>query len=137
MAPSQVLERWMPFDKSGGALLLDGLIDAGDEDFRLLFHSASHPGRRFSLRWRERPHAYRNIDERFRLRLWDELHTDGHLFWIMRNSTWVGEFHQDSHQVRSDLTLVHYAIYTGDDCIDVLSVSPPIAESADAPAREQ
>jgi hypothetical protein len=79
----------------------------------------------------ERTYAFRSADEGDRYRTlmrMEKQRTLGETFQVVRNSSflrWFGE--ETCHDYLLD-RLVHYAIYTSDDCIDVLSDTPPTVE---------
>jgi hypothetical protein len=128
MSDAQSFERWLPFQNEPSNVVMDGLIDAGDDDFQLLLRSLDAPSERLLLRWPQRPLAYRSIDESFRLRLWKTFATGGYAFWIVQGSEWIRDFHVESYGVTEGQVLVHYAIFTNDDCVDVMSAVAPTAE---------
>jgi len=70
--------------------------------------------------------AYRNINESFRIRTWEvqDLRDLPSLI-IVEESTWLKWLIEESGGILDGTLLKHYAIYTGDDCIDVASRSPP------------
>lgn len=70
--------------------------------------------------------AYRNINESFRVRTWNRVRPGeacGML--VVENSAWLEWLMAESSGVLDDCGLKHYAIYTGDDCIDVASQTEP------------
>ena len=119
-------ERWLPFGDSVSKVVVEGLSEVGGDRFSLQLRAAGDTSTLLVLSWSRRPHAYRNIDESYRLTLWQSFTTDGHAFWTARDSLWLREFRRDAAGVCDDVSLVHYAIYTDDDCVDVLSSAPPI-----------
>jgi hypothetical protein len=121
-------ERWWPFGDSVSKVILEGLSEVGDDKFSLQLRAPADTAALLVLSWSRRPYAYRNIDESYRLTLWQSFATHGHAFWVARDSLWLREFHGDSGGVCETINLVHYAIYTDDDCVDVISSAPPIAE---------
>jgi hypothetical protein len=127
MSASQSFEQWNPFGSVVGAVAIEGLSDVGDEPFCITLRLIRDPDQRLRLLW-ERPHAYRNIDESYRVDLWQTFATYGHPFWIVRDSDWIKEFRASSGGVADRVNLQHYAIYTDDDCIDVLSATPPTTQ---------
>lgn len=72
--------------------------------------------------------AYRNINESFRHRTWRA--TDGAAtgMTVVEGSSWLQWLRAESDGVLDEENLVHYAIYTGDDCLDVASRTPPVVE---------
>lgn len=121
-------ERWLPFGDSVTKVVIEGLSEVGDDDFSLLLRPIGDTAALLVLSWPRRPHAYRNIDESYRLSLWQSFTTAGHAFWTARDSLWLREFHRDSAGACEGASLIHYAVYTGDDCVDVISSVAPVAE---------
>jgi hypothetical protein len=70
--------------------------------------------------------AYRNVNESFRLRTWrvQRPPRECSAFTVL-NSEWLAWLRQESDGVLDGRPLVHYAILTGDDCIDVAAESMP------------
>ncbi len=70
--------------------------------------------------------TYRNIDEGYLLK------SLGHIpggFFKMVVSDYLTWFHDEGHGImRDDDQIVHYAIYTPNDCIDVISQTKPQVE---------
>ncbi len=71
---------------------------------------------------------YRNIDEANLLAM-EFSHEDkqpgGCTFYTIDNSEYLEWFHWVSCNTNENQEIIHYAIYTGNDCVDILSVSPP------------
>ena len=81
------------------------------------------------LRLRFAPVAYRSSDESYRLRTWQgksSLH--GGTFSIVENSPFTAELRREASGILDDRQLVHHAIYTTTDCVDVVSSEPPVAD---------
>jgi len=51
-----------------------------------------------------------------------------HPFYILENSSLLNRFHEESSDIYSEQRIKHFAIYTANDCIDVLSVDNPATE---------
>ncbi len=74
--------------------------------------------------------AYRNINESYRLRTWRNLSSrsiKGGLF-IIEGSKWAAWLREESSGILDDANLIHYAVLTPEDCIDIISEFPPHAE---------
>ncbi len=52
-----------------------------------------------------------------------------HLFWKVENSELIKEFNRQSVKIYEDLEIQHFAFLSGDDCVDVLSISEPIFDN--------
>ena len=73
------------------------------------------------------PLSYRNTNESYLLKIWNEFDTDilGHVFYRFENSAYLEYFNSMSFNIYKDWNIQHFAIYTGEDCIDVLSYENP------------
>lgn len=73
--------------------------------------------------------AYRNIDEGNLLRTLVKVDNirESSLFTV-ENSTWIEWFREESDGIYEGREIVHYAIYTPNDCIDVLAEFDPLVE---------
>ncbi|MEH6474115.1 MAG: hypothetical protein V7727_00440 [Sneathiella sp.] len=73
--------------------------------------------------------AYRKVDEGDR---WKTVSSNPELqksvFFIVENSNWIDWFCNESCGIHSSDELIHYAIFTSNDCIDVLSAVEPSVE---------
>ncbi len=69
--------------------------------------------------------SYRCIDESYMLKTLNEQSFDGWSFYKVKNSKFLKWFKKESMSVYDDLNIQHYAIYSPDDCIDILSASAP------------
>lgn len=77
----------------------------------------------------ESPVAYRNINESYRLKTWAILDMKAlPSLLTVENSTWVQWLVEEAYGVIRAETLVHYAIYTPEDCVDVVTEFPPTVE---------
>ena len=52
-----------------------------------------------------------------------------HLFWKIEDSDLIKEFHRQSLKIYEDFEIQHFAFLSGEDCIDILSVSEPNFEN--------
>ena len=134
MSDKEGFEPWLPFPDAAQPVSIEGVVDCGDEPFYILVRQR-HAPIVYRLQWDGRPHAYRNIDESYRLQLWRRFTPGSNPFWIVRHSTWLDEFRLEAGGVCDDVTLNHYAIYTDDDCLDILSACAPTCAHAVAIER--
>lgn len=78
--------------------------------------------------------AYKNEDESYRLSLWSsEIWKKSRVpewnFYTVSESEYLEEIHRQSCGIYRDSNIIHYAIYTGMDCVDILSCeTDPIIE---------
>jgi hypothetical protein len=78
----------------------------------------------------ESPVAYRNINESYLLKTWAAILDMQALpsLLTVESSTWVQWLVEEACGVIRAETLVHYAIYTPEDCVDVVTEFPPTVE---------
>jgi len=79
--------------------------------------------------------AYRNINESFRNRTWRQLNGEASGLVIVKGSSWLKWLSEESDGLLSADELVHYAIYTVDDCVDVAARVEPHIEALGAPRQ--
>nr|WP_320049945.1 hypothetical protein [uncultured Desulfuromonas sp.] len=99
-------KKWTPIDSLSQTLYLEGLYD-DYEGFRLLLRGAGEEQRILRIAF-DSALSYRNIDEG----------DSGFLQW----------FNHESQNIHKSDEVVHYSIYTPNDCLDVLSIFPPTVE---------
>ena len=119
---------WSPLDGIPNRLYLEAVRD-DDEGLRFLLRGAAPADRALRLSF-DAPIAYRNINESYRLRTWGARKGEGP--WpalsTLERSTWVDWLVAEAGGVIEADAVVHYAIYTPEDCVDVASAFPPLAE---------
>lgn len=69
--------------------------------------------------------CYRNVDEGDLLKSLQENKIRGGFF-IITDSPYLEWFHEESLGIRKDENVCHYGIYTPNDTLDILSLSPPV-----------
>lgn len=70
--------------------------------------------------------AYRNINESFRTKTWASLPAGQSTgLFKLENSSWLKWLQAESSGVLDEFQVSHYAIYTNDDCLDIISHTPP------------
>lgn len=105
--------------------MVDAVIHDG-EGFRVVMLTDEEPSRSLVIKWAGDPPLYRNIDESYLLELWNAFPgPKGETFFVVEESHLLEEFHRQSSGAYREKALTHYAIYTGCDCIDVISFDPP------------
>jgi hypothetical protein len=106
---------------------LEGMYDDW-EGFRLLLRDHERESNTGILRihFGGKPVAYRCMDEGVYPASWSKKMT--HWLSQVENSEYLEWFHKESGGIREGQGLVHYAIYTLNDCIDVLDLQPPKIE---------
>lgn len=122
---TEELSRWEPLPNLPTVLYCESITDT-DKGLEILL--ASDDGETgVRLRF-ENPMAYQNVNETCRDRTWMENPSRGSTLLIVRNSRWVRWLVEESNSLLDSTVVTHYAIYTPEDCIDVVSRSPPKAE---------
>lgn len=117
-------------------LLMVSLTDA-DQELVLLLEDARTRDR-WRVRWRGRYPAYRNIDESYRVGLWQWLHHSGQRCgstFLVQETPVFASWETGYLEVVEPRTR-HFVIATDDDVVEVLSQSEPIWETAEAPEPE-
>ena len=74
--------------------------------------------------------SYKVSQESYLLKLWNEIEIGKEklVFYKIENSWLIDDFNENTLNIYSNLKLVHYAIYTYTDCIDIISIEPPVIE---------
>lgn len=115
-------EIWKPSPKlPTGRLYCDAVHD-DYEGFRILLRSDDQTSGVLRVSF-ESAVGYQNINESFRLETLSRLGGGG--LFLVRDSSWVKWLKLESGGMLDSKQLVHYAIYTEEDCIDVVSEFPP------------
>lgn len=124
----EIWSTWKPLADLPVALHFKALRD-DEEGFRILLEPPDDHVRagellRISF---AKVMAYRNVDEMYRLR---DSQASGEPSSIYRieNSEFLAWFHHSSCDIYTDMEVVHYAVETSNDIIDVLSPSEPIVD---------
>jgi len=128
-------ERWEPLDNIPRQLLCEGLID-DSEGLKVFLKGMDSSAPIFRITFGSYL-AYRNMDEGSKIRTWNR--TTGREIcplYIVSHSLWLDWFHEESSGIYNDMTVMHYAIFTECDCIDVLTLDEPEAEWLDASSDE-
>lgn len=118
-------QRWEPIDNISAQVTCEGIHD-DYEGFRVLLRCSDERVLRLSY---ARALAYRNVDEGDRLRTLRHAHVEPNWsLYTVENSSFLRWFHLESDGIHTDENVKHYAIYTLNDCIDILANSAPFAE---------
>ena len=123
-------KKWYPLENIPVHLYCEGLHD-DYEGFRILLRGddPTSPVLRISF---SPSLAYRNIDEGDLLRtIYGIPDLGASSLFMVENSTWLEWFQEESHGIHDGEDIMHYAIYTANDCIDVLSAFDPTVEWID------
>jgi hypothetical protein len=126
--PAQRFRPWKPLDEIPLHLCLEAVHD-DYEGLRFLLRGDDPTGATLRLTF-ESPVGYRNINESYRAKTWAsgaEMTSLPSLL-IVENSEWLDWLVHEAGGVLTAEKLLHYAIYTGEDCIDVVTEFAPTAE---------
>lgn len=123
----EVYERWDPVQGVPSRMYCDAIHD-DHEGFRILLRPEDPTCSTLRIRF-EGAIGYRNVNESYRQRTWSRFDGEGlgSLFCVA-NSDWVDWIKKESAGVLDNSNVVHYAILTDEDCIEVVSEFPPDVE---------
>lgn len=119
-------DKWTPIDGLVAPLYLEALHD-DYEGFRLLLKGGSEQDKVLRITF-DRALSYRNTDEGDLLKTINKQNSGGWSLYIVSNSDYLKWFSEESQSIHEDEDIIHYAIYTPNDCLDVLSSYPPKVE---------
>lgn len=127
MAEQDIFEVWNPIDGTPDILNLKSLSDDLEKiSIELKCDDESKPGLKITFK---QPMLYRNIYYQYRLSVWESNpELEQHTLFTIKNSDTLEYMHELNNNVYKDRPFVHYAIYTGHDCIDVISDIEPEVE---------
>lgn len=121
---AEAYETWIPLPDLASRLNLAGLSHT-DEGVRLLLQHQVGEGRILPLLF-ESPVAYRNINESYRIRTWNRLgEAERSSLQRVHHSEWVEWLRREAGGVLDAVTLHHYAIFTDEDCVEIVTEFPP------------
>lgn len=117
---------WSPIQGLDGQVLIEKLEDT-DTGLTIYLKISDDPeGHERKAMIRFDPYvAYRNMDESYRARTFNDTGGFDGSFYIVSSSSWLNWLHEESVGFYRDREIVHYSIFTEADCIDVLSEFPP------------
>lgn len=121
---SQRFVPWTPVTDAPAMLYCESIHD-GPEGLRIVLRGPAPSDRVLQLTF-ESMVGYRNINESWRARTWQDVDTKA-LPTLLRveGSRWLAWLVEEAGGALVHAELVHYAIYTPEDCIDVVSEFPP------------
>lgn len=119
-------EKWIPIDNLPETLYLEAIYD-DYEGFRLLLKGDAKQDKVLRITF-DPALSYRNTDEGDLLKTIDEQDFGGWSLYVASNSDYLRWFHKESHGIHEGVDIVHYAIYTPNDCLDILSAYLPKVE---------
>jgi len=124
----QIYKAWKPFDGIPAPLYLESMVKEGG-GLLLILQTGSEDGRKLNIRF-EKVLAFRNAHESCLLKTWEENESwEGHSSLLtVEGSEFLEWLHEQSFGLHADKPVTHYAVYTPDDCLDILSPIPPNVE---------
>lgn len=124
----QEIIHWQPFKGFSGRFYCEGVHD-DYEGFRIIMRHDDKEQTHLRLKF-EDVLFYQNTDEGNFLNPPPYLGDFNfpHPFYVIENSKLVQDFHQLSSGIYQDDVITHFAIYSANDCIDILTLSDPVAE---------
>jgi len=127
---SQILKIWTPLEGISERLSLEALHD-DYEGVRLLLEGDEPNNQTLRITF-DPSLVYRNIDEMDYMKSLHTFQGREHLgkwaLFTVENSDFVKWFNEESHGTHENENIVHYAVLTLNDCIDVISSQPPKVE---------
>lgn len=118
-------EKWRPIDLLSESMHLEELHDS-NKGFWFLLKEESGNKKTLKITF-DLVLLYRKIDEGDFLMTIDKSVT-GWTFFTAKNSDLLSWFNYQSQDIHHNENIIHYAIYTPDDCLDILSAYPPKVE---------
>jgi hypothetical protein len=127
MDQQEFYKKWAPLPDIPDEMWM-AAIHNDSEGFRIILECTDPTRPQLRIRF-EKLYGYRNFNESYRLKTWTEFRGErpSSLF-IVENSKLVRWFHQETTNLHANDRVVHYAIHTGDDCIDILASVQPTVE---------
>ncbi len=121
---NDVYTPWSPEPFPRGELFCQGIHDDDQNGLRVMLEHET--GRKLEIAFPSYA-AYRNVNESFRLRTWRlNPRPLGCGLLMVQNSAWLMWLRQEAGGVLDDRPLKHYAIFTGEDCLDIATEFDPI-----------
>jgi len=124
-----IFKKWEPISGLPTKIYLEGLHH-DYEGFRLLLKASGGQAKMLRITF-DPALVYRNIDEGDYLNYgadYSQLEPMEWSFFIVEKSNFLDWFQQVSQEIHDLQNIVHYAIHTPNDCVDILSAYPPKVE---------
>jgi hypothetical protein len=124
-----IYKKWEPINNIPDELYLEGLYD-DYEGFRLLLKGDNVRSKMMRIKF-DSVLLYRNIDEGDLIlypRVNEQSNQKLWCLYIVSESDLLSWFHSVSQNIHEAKKLIHYAIYTPNDCIDIITDLEPNVE---------
>lgn len=127
---NQEYRAWKPIEGLPDDLWVEAIHD-DVEGLRFLLRGEDPTGPTLRILF-ESVIGYRNVNESFRIRTWASVSDIKSLpsLLTVENSRWLSLVVEEAGGVLQPESLTHYAIYTPEDCIDVIAQFPPTVDWA-------
>jgi len=129
MREKDLITVWRPVEDLPEQMFVEALYD-DYEGFRILLRGEKPDSKMLRVAFEDRL-SYRNADETYLSKFWFSTpkETFRSNFFTVENSSYIDYFEEMSEGLHpSNWVIIHYAIYTQRDCIDILSYVPPNIE---------
>jgi len=126
-------DEWTPIDGCRQQFFCEGIHDDYN-GLQIILKGTNNSSPMLKITF-DAPLAYQNTDEGNRLRTLNQHHFSSTPFYIVKNSSWCEWFVEESCRIYDPNEIVHYAVYSLNDCIDILSKFKPTAEWLYSPSQ--
>ena len=117
--------KWTPIDPVPFPLDFEDL-HKNREGLNILLNSEDHTGKLLNIKFKDYI-TIREMDESFKTKFWHDVDIDeNYPFFIVEDSEWLAWFHNQSMDNFKDWDIKHFAIWTTENWIDILSRTEPI-----------
>src|SRR3546814_20763787 len=130
----QAFHPWEPFPGIPKKMNLERLCE-DHEGLNIVLRVEGTPLRYLRMSF-EGDVSYRSTDEGDLLKTIGPSHV-GHVLFTVEDSEFLAWLHDQSLGIRSAFSNIHYAIYTPNRCIDVISITPPTTEWTEQAAKRR
>jgi hypothetical protein len=119
---------WEPLSDIERVLYVEAIHD-DTEGFRILLRGTQPTSPVLRIHF-ESYVAYRNVNESYRNRTWQDESLTRDLPSLLKvcHSKWARWASQEASGAVGPEEMIHYAIYTPEDCVDVLALSEPVVD---------
>lgn len=122
-----IYKNWEPLKDIPRILYCEGIHD-DYEGFRILLTGEDERSPMLRIKF-DAVRFYKNSDEGDLLRTIASINNPGRSsLFLVENSSWIKWFHEETCDIHKNKNFKHFAIYTPNDCIDVISEFDPTVE---------
>ena len=121
---AEIYRKWSPIDDLPFPLDLDEFCK-NENGLSIFLNSEDHTEKILHIHFSVYE-SFREIGEEFKTKFWHEVEIEeDYAFFIVENSEWLETFHAEAENHFRDFPLQHYAIWTTENWIDILSSEKP------------